>query len=111
MNSKLIQGSDLTIKVTGVLKPTETVFFLENRLEGEAAVDPKQATTDLGQPSSSANRFVARHGGKGNLSFVDGHSESKRGDQVVQTQSGPGEGGAILPQAAVVWTTDPSATP
>lgn len=111
MNSKLEQGSDLTIKVTTILVPSKTVFFLENLLPGDPLVDAKQATTDLGQPSSSANRFAARHYGRGNITFVDGHSQALKGDQVVQTQSGPGEGGAILPQADIVWTQDPNSTP
>src|SRR3954468_18312230 len=33
MNSKLIQGSDLTIKATTVKLPSQTVFFLENLLD------------------------------------------------------------------------------
>jgi prepilin-type N-terminal cleavage/methylation domain-containing protein/prepilin-type processing-associated H-X9-DG protein len=111
MNSKLEQGGDLTIKVTTVTHPTETVFFLENRLAGDPLVDPRQATTDLGQPSSSANRFAARHAGSGNLSFVDGHAAGFKGRQVVQTTPGPGEGGPILPQTEIVWTQDPSMTP
>jgi len=111
MNSKLEQGSDLTIKVTTVVVPSKTIFFLENLLPGEPLVDGKQATTDLGQPSSSANRFAARHYGLGNLTFVDGHSQAYKGNQVVQTLSSPGEGGAILPQTNIVWTQDPSSTP
>jgi prepilin-type N-terminal cleavage/methylation domain-containing protein/prepilin-type processing-associated H-X9-DG protein len=111
MNSKLIQGSDLTIRARTVQLPSQTVFFLENRLDNEPMVDPKQATTDLGQPSSSANRFVARHNGSGNIAFVDGHAESLKGPQVVQTANAPGEGAAILPQSQIVWTANPSDTP
>jgi prepilin-type N-terminal cleavage/methylation domain-containing protein/prepilin-type processing-associated H-X9-DG protein len=111
MNSKLEQSSDLTIKVATIKQPVATVFFLENRLDGEPMVDPKQATTDLGQPSSYANRFVARHNVMGNIAFVDGHAEAFKGSQVVDTESGPGEGGAILPQIQIVWTQDPSQMP
>jgi len=111
MNSKLEQGSDLTIKASSVKMPSQTVFFLENLLPADPMVDPKQANTDLGQPSSSANRFAARHSGTGNLSFVDGRAAGYKGSQVVQTASGPGEGGAILPQVEIIWTQDPSMTP
>jgi len=111
MNSKLEQGSDLTIKVETIKEPSETVFFLENLLPDDSKVDPAQATTDLGQPSSSANRFVARHNDVGNIAFADGHAEGYLGKLVVQTQPGPGEGGAILPQTEIVWTQDPSQTP
>lgn len=114
MNSKLIQGSDLTIKSRTVQKPSQTVFFLENRLKGDPMVDPKQADDtdpDLGQPSSSATRFGARHSGQGNIAFVDGHAEALKGENVVQTAPGPGEGGAILPQAQIIWTANPNDTP
>jgi prepilin-type N-terminal cleavage/methylation domain-containing protein/prepilin-type processing-associated H-X9-DG protein len=112
MNSKLIQGDDTSIKVTSILKPVATVFFLENRLPNEPMVDSQQATTDLGQPSSYANRFVTRHGSVGNLAFVDGHAAGYKGNQVVQTAEGDSNRGkAILPQTEVVWTTDPSSTP
>jgi prepilin-type N-terminal cleavage/methylation domain-containing protein/prepilin-type processing-associated H-X9-DG protein len=119
MNSKLIQGSALTIKVVTIKQPSATVFFLENRLAGEPMVDSKQvkdtdANADLGQPSSYANRFVARHNGVGNLAFVDGHAKGYKGRQVVQcTPGNPNspEGGAILPQTEIVWTTDPSVAP
>ena len=111
MNSKLEQGSDLTVKVETIKAPSATVFFLENLLPDDIKVDPAQATTDLGQPSSSANRFVARHNNVGNLAFADGHAEGYFGKLVVQTQPGPGEGGAILPQTEIVWTQDPSQTP
>jgi prepilin-type N-terminal cleavage/methylation domain-containing protein/prepilin-type processing-associated H-X9-DG protein len=111
MNSKLEQGKELTIKTDTILKPSATVFFLENRLDGEKMVDPRQKTTDLGQPSSDAGRFVARHDGIGNIAFVDGHAQGFKGNQVVQTHPGPTEGGDILPQTEIVWTTDPSMIP
>jgi prepilin-type N-terminal cleavage/methylation domain-containing protein/prepilin-type processing-associated H-X9-DG protein len=112
MNSKLIQGSDPTIKVSAIKLPSATVFFLENRLTGEPMVDSKQATTDLGQPSSYANRFAARHGGVGNIAFADGHAQGYKGGQVVDTTPGDSnEGKAILPQNEIVWTADPSVSP
>jgi len=112
MNSKLVEGSDTTIKTATIKQPVTTVFFLENRLPNEAMVDAQQTTKDLGQPSSFASRFVARHGGSGNLVFVDGHAAAFKGNQVVQTRSGDAnEGKAILPQTEIVWTADPSVNP
>ena len=112
MNSKLIQGGSTTIKTTSVQSPTHTVIFLENRLTGEPKVDSAQTDADLGQPSSFANRFAARHLGSGNLTFVDGHSSSFKGRFVVETQTGnPNRGKAILPQTQIIWTTDPAENP
>ncbi len=107
MNSKLINGNDTTIKTTSVRQPSATVFFLENRLSGEPMVNSLQSTTDLGQPSSYASRFVARHGGVGNLTFVDGHAAGFKGNQVVDAATGK----AIEPQTEIVWTADPSVSP
>jgi len=111
MNSKLIEPPLVTLPVTGVVQPSSTVIFLENLLVREQPVDPAQATTDLGQPSSYASRFVARHDAYGNLVFVDGHAESVRGTDVVETKPGPNRGKAILPQQKIVWTPNPSGNP
>jgi prepilin-type N-terminal cleavage/methylation domain-containing protein/prepilin-type processing-associated H-X9-DG protein len=111
MNSKLISAPAVTIRTSDVSRPSDTVMFLENLLVGETSVDPVQATTELGQPSSYASRFVARHDGRGNLVFIDGHAESFRGTEVVETTPGPNRGKAIVPQVKIVWTPDPNANP
>ena len=111
MNSKLIQGTEKTIKTTTILKPSQTVVFLENLLDKEKKVDSAQSSKDLGQPSSYANRFAARHDGSGNLAFVDGHAATFKGNQVVQTQPGTDRGKAILPQLNIIWTADPIDNP
>jgi len=107
MNSKLITGNNTTIKTTAIQQPATTIFFLENRLGGESMVSPAQATTDLGQPSSFASRFAARHGGTGNLAFVDGHAQSLKGNHVVDMATGK----EIEPQIEIIWTTDPMVAP
>jgi prepilin-type processing-associated H-X9-DG protein len=115
MNSKLIEAPATTIRVTTVQRPSQTVIFLENLLKNEKVVTPFQNASDpnLGQPSSYASRFVARHDSKGNLVFVDGHAETRRGTEVVETRTGAGllPGGAIWPQADIIWTPDPATNP
>jgi len=111
MNSKLIEAPAVTIRATGILRPSQTVMFLENLLAGETPVDPTQPAADLGQPSSYASRFVARHDGRGNLVFIDGHVETFRGNEVVETSSGPHRGKASLPQNRIVWTPNPDSNP
>jgi prepilin-type N-terminal cleavage/methylation domain-containing protein/prepilin-type processing-associated H-X9-DG protein len=112
MNSKLINGGEPTVKVSAIQRPSQTVVFLENRLPDEPKVDPAQADNNLGQPSSFANRFVARHGGTGNLVFADGHVETLKGPLVVETRAGnANRGRAILPQERIVWTLDPETNP
>ena len=111
MNSKLIDGANATLSLNEVQKPSNTVIFLESLLAGEKPVDPAQPTTDLGQPSSFASRFAARHSGLGTLVFIDGHVEAVRGNEVVETTSGPNRGKAILPQGHIVWTPNPNTNP
>jgi prepilin-type N-terminal cleavage/methylation domain-containing protein/prepilin-type processing-associated H-X9-DG protein len=111
MNSKLIEAPAVTILVGAVARPSQTVMFLENLLAGEPLVDPTQTTAELGQPSSYASRFVARHEGRGNLVFLDGHVETFRGSEVVETISGPNRGKAIMPQVKIVWTPNPDSNP
>lgn len=112
MNSKLINGGEPVVKVSAIQRPAQTVVFLENRLPEEPKVDPAQADTNLGQPSSYANRFVARHAGSGNLVFADGHAETLKGPLVVETRPGSANRGrAIFPQERIVWTLDPETNP
>jgi len=106
MNSKLINGTAVTISTMQIQQPSSTVMFLENRLKDEPKVRPTQTDTDLGQPSSYASRFVARHDGRGNLVFVDGHAEHFRGNEVVAAD---GEG--IFPPVRIIWTLDPNVDP
>lgn len=112
MNSKLTTTADGgQVRVAAIRNPSATVIFLENLLKDEPRVDIGQATTDLGQPSSYASRFSARHTGSGNLVFGDGHAENLKGKMVVETTPGPNKGKAILPQTRVVWTPNPEDNP
>lgn len=106
MNSKLIIGTNRTMKWTRVKTPPSTVLFLDNRVSAlEPKVDAFQTDESLGQPSAYANRFAARHGGRGNIAFMDLSVRSYSGSQVVD------HGGAIVPQVEIIWTADPSLDP
>ena len=115
MNSRLVNGTATTMRLGTLQRAADTVLFMENRLSAETNVAffPGQEMTDLGQPSSFATRFVARHDGRGNLVFADGHAQTYRGSAVVETRTGPGltRGGAIMPQSNFVWTANPNTDP
>ena len=105
MNSKLILEPDHTMKISSIQRPSDTVFFMDNRLPDEPEVDPYQTPVALGQPSAYANRFVTRHQGRGQLSFIDGHVEAKAGSEVVTNGLAP------FPPTSVIWTADPERNP
>lgn len=106
MNSKLIKLG-LPVNLRDLCRPSDTVMFLDNRLSPEAKADPAQTDDNLGQPSADAQRFGPRHCGTGNLAFWDGHVAAFRGPEVVETRSGPGRGGMILPETRIVWNLCP----
>ncbi len=113
-NSKLNSSSALsTIRVASIQRPSDTVIFLENRLTSETGVapTPPATTSSLGQSSSFASRWVARHDRRGNLAFVDGHAGTFRINDVIETTPGANFGKAKFPQKDIVWTADPSADP
>jgi len=102
MNSKLIK-SGLPVNINDLCQEDSTVMFLDGRLHGEPMATPNMNPENLGQPSADAQRFSIRHGGRGNILFWDGHSESLRGLDVVD----PATGGAIQPQKKIVWDLCP----
>jgi prepilin-type N-terminal cleavage/methylation domain-containing protein/prepilin-type processing-associated H-X9-DG protein len=93
MNSHLISypyGPTISMNVIEQLDNSKVVFFLDNLLEGEPKVWPSQLSATLGQPAAWPNRFAARHGGKGNIAFADGHVTTYLGTKVVdKTTGGP----------------------
>jgi prepilin-type N-terminal cleavage/methylation domain-containing protein/prepilin-type processing-associated H-X9-DG protein len=106
MNSQLIKLG-LPVNINNMCRPESTVIFLDNLLEGERRVVQGMASEDLGQPSSHANRFSIRHGGRGNIIFWDLHAESFAGPRVVDTRPGRSYGRPIEPQREVVWDLCP----
>jgi prepilin-type N-terminal cleavage/methylation domain-containing protein/prepilin-type processing-associated H-X9-DG protein len=105
MNSKLILRPSTTVKLSSIQRPSDTVTFLDNRLPDEPKVHPAQPTLEAGQPSAFASRFVTRHRQRGSLAFADGHVENLPGRDVTAN------GVAIVPQARIVWTADPTLDP
>jgi len=105
MNSKLILSPRSTMKLFEIQNTSATVMFLENRLPDEPKVDPWQDPRELGQPSAYANRVVARHQGRVNLSFADGHVDTELGSRIVTNGIAP------FPQFPVIWTADPRRNP
>jgi len=114
MNSKLIQPPVLaagSIPFASIQSPSDTATFLDARVsQGERKVDSLQSDIDLGQPSTFASRFAARHGQGGNIAFADGRVSWNAGRSVVQTRPGRARGFAIFP-GDILWCSDPLADP
>lgn len=107
MNSQLIEYPNVpTIKFGRIRDKARTVLFLDNLLDEEKPVVDDQAHTDLGQPAAYAPRFAGRrHGNGGNLAFADGHAQTLKGEDVVETQ-GRNRGYDIFPPEKVKWWPD-----
>jgi len=95
----------LPIKLSAVTSPTKTVAFLEQGLPKEKKAMAQQPKYD-GSCKGSAKSFVARYGGKGVLTFVDGHADTFEGKDIL-TETG----GFPFPQINVVWTKTPEEDP
>jgi len=85
-------------KLSAITAPSKTVAFLEQGLPKEKKAMAQQPKYD-GSCKGSAKSFVARYGGKGMLTFVDGHAEAVEGKDVL-TETG----GFYFPQIAIIWT-------
>lgn len=104
MNSQLIEPPEVpTTSFSRIIRPSNTVLFLDNLLEGEGRVVDQQSWTELGQPASMANRFAGvRHGDGGNLVFADGSGGWFAGNRVVETR-GSYRGWNIWPENEIAW--------
>lgn len=106
-NSKLIQSTGATL-LSNIIKPTQTVAFLESGLPNETKYLTAQSTYN-GQATAFASRFVARYQNNktGILIFFDGHAALMPGAEIVAPS-----GKAYYPQLSgggtVLWTADPS---
>lgn len=100
MNSKLIEPPHVpSTKVNRIRRQSQTVLYLDSLVGNEELVFTNQAYAARGQPAAYANRFAGkRHGNGGNLSFADGHAETKKGAQVVSQ-----DGWDIYPPKNVFW--------
>jgi prepilin-type N-terminal cleavage/methylation domain-containing protein/prepilin-type processing-associated H-X9-DG protein len=111
MNSKLMRASVITERMSAIQFPANTVMFTENGLPGERQVCSGQPRY-TGRPHAYADRFVARHGRKGNVVMADGSAHGLAGYRVVETDpTSSNFGGAPYPQIDVIWTADPARNP
>ncbi len=111
MNSKLMRASTIIQRMAAIQEPSSTVIFSEGGVPGEPRFSPGQGNY-TGRPHAYADRFVVRHGRRGNLAMADGSARGVAGNRVVETDgTSSSYGGAIYPQLDVIWTDDPARNP
>ena len=106
MNSKLMVPGANVIIYSVIQEPVRTPMFIDTGTPGEKTITGQKPYN--GQPHAYASRFSARHGGSGNLAMSDGHVESLRGEQIVDTNPANtlSYGKAIWPSRDVVWQSN-----
>jgi prepilin-type processing-associated H-X9-DG protein len=98
------------LKLSNIIMPTRTVFFLEQGLPGEEKAHPSQSASNYdGSCKGSARSFVARYSGKGVIAFFDGHFEEAAGKDLL-SPTGEIEF-KVGEQPRYVWTRDPTEDP
>jgi prepilin-type N-terminal cleavage/methylation domain-containing protein/prepilin-type processing-associated H-X9-DG protein len=103
MNSKLVKAGQRPRK-NCTFYPSRTALFLDAGVPGELEL-PGQPYYD-GRPHVYANRFSARHHGRGNIVFFDSHVEALPARQVVTL-----DGQAFFPVEQIQWSSDPEQDP
>ncbi len=101
------------VRLSSIKNPARTVMFIEQGLPNEAKAHETISKGDYdGSCKGSAKSFVARYGGKGVISFVDGHVEEVAGKDLLDSS-----GQIIWDSAnanissAFIWTSDPAENP
>ena len=92
-------------RLTTVASPSRTIAFLEQGLPKEKRAMVQQPRYD-GSCKGSAKSFVARYGGVGTVTFVDGHAETLAGEHILTDN-----GMLPFPPTNVVWTKTPDEDP
>ena len=104
INTKLQRKDAEGVKGTRmaqITNPGQTVLFFDQGLPNEIKSLPVQPKYD-GAPKGNARTFVARYGGKGLLTFVDGHTE------LVEPKDILTETGRIpFPPVGIIWCRSP----
>jgi prepilin-type N-terminal cleavage/methylation domain-containing protein len=100
-------GEKPPAKLSQITHPGRTVLFLEQGLPKEPKAMPQQPKYD-GSPKGSAKSFVARYGGVGIVTFIDGHAEAIDGKDILE------ENGSFkfpLQPGDVIWCKTPEENP
>ena len=109
MNSRLQRKSEDGTKTQGtyasILKPANTVIFLERGLPNDQKVSKLQGKFD-GSPKANAKDFASRHNQRGIILFADGHTEYKTLSELIDKT-----GRIVTPQELIIWTPDPDQDP
>ncbi len=92
-------------RMSQITNPSQTVLFFDQGLPNEIKSLPVQQKYD-GAPKGNGKTFVARYGGKGLVSFVDGHTE------LVDPKDVLTEVGKLpFPPAGIIWCRTPEEDP
>ena len=83
INTKLQRKAEEPVKLAQITHPARTVLFLEQGLPKEKKAAAQQPNYD-GSPNGSAKSFVARYGGVGFVTFVDGHVKAIDGRDMLE---------------------------
>ena len=101
------------VRLSALKSLSRTVMFMEQGLPGEAKSHETISKGDYdGSCKGSATSFAARYGGKGIISFADGHTEEVAGKDLLDS-SGLiiWDSTTVNNPSAIIWTADPAENP
>ncbi len=96
-------GSKTKAKMSQITRPSRTVAFLEVGIMGEKLAMAIQKSYDDSDPKSYGKSFVTRYGGRGVVTFIDGHAEELEIKQVLS----PTGVLKVPPDTDILWTPEP----
>ncbi|HET6410391.1 MAG TPA: hypothetical protein VFG14_21045, partial [Chthoniobacteraceae bacterium] len=102
-------GKKPPLKLAQITNPSKTALFIEQGLpeeKSDGGIDLQRKSNYDGSPKGSAKSFVGRYGGKGFITFVDGHVEEFTPKELL-TETGAFE----FPPTNVIWTRSPDENP
>ena len=113
LNTKLQRISKTTklkskAKMSQITHPSRTVAFFEVGMLGEPkAMAIQAAYDDGGDPKSYGKSFVTRYGGRGVVTFLDGHAEDLEAKRILNDTGRV----KVPPETDILWAPDSDIDP
>lgn len=104
-------GEKRSVNVNKITNPARVVALMEQGLKGEKRALKAMRGYDGDDTKASGKQFVARWGDRGHITFLDGHVELVKPEQILETTTGLRLKWSAADSSGIFWSPDPAEDP